>query len=216
MYDGPRECRVSSISPDGKDLFVTEYSSEELSPGTSADIAVLHLGVDGEKATREPLYQGPSFQFSPAVSPNGRWVAFASGHEGQGAGVYVKSIAGAGGVYSVSSDGGSVSRWSPDGKTLYFHENSGGKRRLMAAEVLSGADAGSDDKQATFEIGEIKPVFDLGTDIRAWQIMPDGKSLLVIALAQKEGVEEVVDDLAVIHVVRNFFTELERLAPAKK
>ena len=220
VYDGPRECDVSSISPDGKDLFVTESSSEELSPGTSYDIAVLHLGVDGEKATREPLYQGPSFQFSPAVSPNGRWMAFASGHEGEGPGVYVKSIADAGGVYSVSGDGGSASHWSPDGKTLYFQNFSDSKRRLMAAEVLSGADAGSDDKQATFEIGEIKPVFDLRTDIRAGQIMPDGKSFLVIANAQKEGVEEgveeVVDDLAVIHVVRNFFTELERLAPAKK
>ena len=47
--------------------------------------------------------------------------------------------------------------------------------------------------------------------------MPDGKSFLRIDNAPVEaGQEDTVDDKAVIHVWRNFFAELERLAPTKK
>ncbi|MCH7601119.1 MAG: hypothetical protein IH973_15320 [Myxococcales bacterium] len=48
--------------------------------------------------------------------------------------------------------------------------------------------------------------------------MPDGKSFLVIGRAAPADGEivESADDPAVIHVVRNFFTLLERVAPTKK
>jgi Tol biopolymer transport system component len=64
VEDGPGPCDISSISSDGKHLLVVEI--REL------DIAVIHLGENGEKAAREPWLGGPSIQFAAEISPNVR------------------------------------------------------------------------------------------------------------------------------------------------
>ncbi len=91
----------------------------------------------------------------------------------------------------------------------------------MRARVISGAEAGSDNPSANFKAAAAEPVLNLPPEIWRFSepaLMPDGKSFLVIGRAAPADGEivESTDDLAVIHVVRNFFTKLERVAPTKK
>jgi eukaryotic-like serine/threonine-protein kinase len=55
---------------------------------------------------------------SPAVSPDGKWLAYTSVESGT-PDVYVQPIEG-GGRHQISLDGGSAGRWSRDGRTLYY------------------------------------------------------------------------------------------------
>ncbi len=96
--DGLRPCYVESITRDGKHLFIEELSSEDHSPGTGFDLAVIHLGESGEKTIREPWLGVSGGQLDPRISPNGRWVAY-SDRQGAASAIYVRSFSGEGGVY---------------------------------------------------------------------------------------------------------------------
>ncbi len=84
--------------------------------------------------------------------------------------------------------------------------------------MISGSEAGPDNPSAKFETAVAKVVLNLKAESDSAALTPDGKSLLVIAPAASADGEKIktTDDPAVIHIVRNFFTELERLAPTKK
>lgn len=225
VYQGPRECTPRCFSFDGKSLFVDEWRAEHRSPRADVDIGVLRLGENGDLAVHEQWNRNhrKGRQTSPAISPpNGEWVAFDSRHEG-GQNIYVLPISGEGALYRVSKGDGDNPFWSPDGKTLYYSSRiSKGVRKsaLVAANVVGPADTIPGDDGLTFKVGNAKPVSDLLDGIQTAQLMPDGKSVLFIAEAPKEGEEDVLeeplDDPAVIHVTRNFFTKLEELAPTKK
>ncbi|MGH7710784.1 MAG: hypothetical protein ACREOG_05845, partial [Gemmatimonadaceae bacterium] len=68
-------------------------------------------------------------QSQPAVSPDGRWLAFRSIQSGVSE-VYVTSIEG-GGRHQVSESGGVEPVWSADGRTLFYRAPG----RLMAATI---------------------------------------------------------------------------------
>ncbi len=68
-------------------------------------------------------------QPQPAVSPDGRWIAYRSTQSGVSE-VYVSSMAG-GGRYQVSENGGVEPVWSTDGRTLFYRAPG----RLMSASI---------------------------------------------------------------------------------
>lgn len=181
---------------------------------------MIHLGEAGEQATRTPLYDGAGNQFSPSVSPDGRWVVFASDHEGSLPRVYVIPLIGQGALDKVFDRFGSSPFWSPDGETLYFQTFSSGTWHLMGTEVIRDANTDGQPQSANFEVGEVRQVME-AQELwsKGFRIMPDGKSILEIADKRKEGeaeeAEEPANDPGVFYVTRNFFTELERLAPTK-
>jgi len=60
-----------------------------------------------------------SAQHSSAVSPDGRWMAYASNETGRYE-VWLEPLPGNGKRYQLTSSGGSHPLWSPDGQSLYF------------------------------------------------------------------------------------------------
>jgi hypothetical protein len=56
--------------------------------------------------------------FNPAISPDGRWFAYASQHE-----VYVQSIDPGGGRAQITQDDSYEPHWSTDGRELYVVKN---------------------------------------------------------------------------------------------
>jgi hypothetical protein len=58
-------------------------------------------------------------EMSPAVSPDGRWLAYTSDETGQ-LEVYVQPLDRSGGKRLVSLGGGMEPVWSPDGSELYY------------------------------------------------------------------------------------------------
>jgi hypothetical protein len=56
---------------------------------------------------------------APALSPDGRWIAYTSTESGAEE-VYVQPIPGPGPRLQVSVNGGQEAQWAPDGRTLYY------------------------------------------------------------------------------------------------
>ena len=66
------------------------------------------------------LVSSPYTELHPAVSNDGRWIAYTSNESGRNE-VYVRPFPNTGeGRWQVSTAGGFQPRWSPDGQSLYF------------------------------------------------------------------------------------------------
>jgi hypothetical protein len=107
------------------------------------------------------------------ISPDGKWVAYASDESGAWE-IYVSSFPGAAGKWQVSRGGGSEPRWRGDGKEIFYIAPSG---MLMAVPV---------NGETTFATGQPMPLFQIhgrapisSTDIFSYDVAKDGKRFLV-------------------------------------
>lgn len=118
----------TSWSRDGKFIL---YS--EIDPKTLFDVWALPLTGD-RKAF--PVLQTRFSEMHPQITPDGKWVAYHS-DETSRAEKYVQSFPPGAGKWQVSSNGGTFSRWRPDGKELFYMETSSfGK--LMSVTIEAG------------------------------------------------------------------------------
>jgi Tol biopolymer transport system component len=101
--------------------------------------------LDSLQAPR-PLLQSPFNVRWGRLSPDGRWLAYASDESGREE-VYVVPYPGPGGKWQVSTAGGSFPQWRGDGKELFFQ---GADQSIMAVDVRAGT---------TFEVGVPKLLF---------------------------------------------------------
>jgi serine/threonine-protein kinase len=99
----------TSWSPDGRQLLI-EFTNENAS-----NVLTLSL-QDSEEAI---LLESPAAESRPTVSPDGRWMAYASDESGRFE-VYVRPLPGPGGKWQISTDGGVHPRWAPDGNELFY------------------------------------------------------------------------------------------------
>jgi len=113
-------------APDGKSL-VVEFLDENASN---------LMAVFSDDAKEQVLVDTPAAEQVASLSPDGRWLAYASDEAGQ-AQIFVRAYPGPGGKWQISTDGGFSPRWSPDGKQLFFRWD----RKLWSVQVDSGADS---------------------------------------------------------------------------
>jgi len=182
-------------SPDGKAL-VFDYGT----PDARGNIGV--LSMEGDRPW-EPLVQTNANEVSPAVSPDGAWLAYASDQTGQ-VEVYMERFPDLGDRRQISTDGGAEPLWSPDGRELFY------RRGDTMMVVAIGGDPTSlvGSPEVLFE----GPYWTQRTGSRRYDIAPDGQRFLMI----KEVGES--DDTAAppsIIVVQNWFEELKRLVPTE-
>jgi len=112
-------------SPDGRELL---YSVD--TPANKADV----WAVDPDHPQdAHAVLAGPAGEFEARYSPDGRWLAWTSDESGSQQ-VYVR-LEGTGRRWQVSSAGGGVPRWMPDGKTLVWQ---GIGSIVMAASIDGG------------------------------------------------------------------------------
>jgi Tol biopolymer transport system component len=142
------------------------------------DLLAVRVGGDSAPV---PLVATPLTELHPAVSPDGRWLAYASNQSGFTNEVYVRPFSDAsGGRWQVSNGGGTQPVWAPNGRELFYLD---GQARLMAAQVLSGS---------TFEVGSVTPLFDATRFIRddfhqSYGVTPDGRAFLFALARQRAG-----------------------------
>jgi Tol biopolymer transport system component len=159
------------------------------------DIGVVPAGG----GSGELLIATSASEVTPALSPNGRWLAYSSNESGRGE-IYVRGYPEIESLRRlVSADGGRLPLWSADGRTLYYVDNDGPS--LMAAAVVSEEPFATRTPERLFSLEE----FNLGLG-KVYDVAPDGRFLFIRPSA---------DAANRMILVQNFFAELERLVPTK-
>jgi Tol biopolymer transport system component/tRNA A-37 threonylcarbamoyl transferase component Bud32 len=154
-------------------------------------------------ATPVPFVATAADEWSPAFSPDGRWLAYVSDASGRGE-VYVRPYPGPGTATLVSGNGGSRPTWSPDGHRIYYIQPSTPALAMMVADVLS---------EAPLRVGRPRSLIDpwpyVSTTPRTYDVMPDGSFIA----SQLQGAAAFHGSLAAlvrryrvgeIHVIVNF------------
>jgi Tol biopolymer transport system component len=169
-------------TPDGRQLVMT--NGGDIAP---ASIALL---TPGDSAAVRPLVPGAARL--PALSPDGRWLAYVSDQAGREE-VYVRRFKGAPRQWAVSTDGGSEPRWGPDGRELFYRWGRQVRRvsfREAGGEAVLGAPA------VMFEIPYVTMA-----GSRMWDVAPSGQWFVMV-----EG-HEVFDEFI---TVLDWFDEVEK------
>ena len=97
------------------------------------DIWTVAVTVDGDvlrAGTPEPFVVSDAFEFFPAFSPDGRWIAHASLEEDSYQ-IYVRQYPNGNRKWRVSDQGGTVAAWSSDGRRLFYESLD---HRVMAVD----------------------------------------------------------------------------------
>jgi Tol biopolymer transport system component len=120
-----------------------------------------------------PFLKTKGAEMDGQISPDGKWMAYASNESGDWE-VYVTTFPAAAGKWQISRGGGTEPRWRGDGKELFYIGQSG----MMMAAPVSG--------QGTFSSGTPVPLFQLrgrthisSTDLFTYDVSRDGKQFLV-------------------------------------
>jgi dipeptidyl aminopeptidase/acylaminoacyl peptidase len=113
LADGPNPFFVQDWSRDGRYLIV-----EEQDPKTNYDLYYIDLQGDRKM---HPILQSPKAEIDGSISPDGKWLAYASDETGRME-TYVTGFPSGTGKWQISTTGtanaGAV--WSGDGRELYF------------------------------------------------------------------------------------------------
>ena len=195
ILDGERSVHEAIRTPDTT-RFVVRLT------GPSDDLHVVTRAKDS--AATIPLVASERFnERMPALSPDGRYLAYSSDESGRFE-VFVRPYPNAdGGKWQVSRDGGEEARWSHSGRELFYRN---GKRELVAANVTLGA---------TFVLGEQRALFSTAGYVRAnsnvrYDVAPDDRRFVFLRFvgtgAGSGGAS--ADPLTVIKV-DNWLTELK-------
>jgi hypothetical protein len=143
-----------------------------------------YIRLEGDRTPQE-LLRSLSFEnHSPALSPDGRWLAYVSDESGR-AEVYVRPFPGPGGRAQVSNGGGTEPRWSPSGREIFYRNGTA----MMQASARTQPAFGVGDVRrlfvGPFVAGAIYPNYDVGRDGRSFvMVRPDqaGSQTVMVVL----------------------------------
>ena len=184
--------------PDGSGVILTG-----LAPGASTE-DLLFIPLTGEKRL-ESLLQAKGLERNPAISPNGRFIAYNSDESGRPE-VYVRPFPNVGERrWTVSTDGGAGLAWTRGGTELVYTSSVG---RIMAVTVQSN---GSDQ----LDFSKPEPLFTLGSGmwnglVRVFDVTADRKRFLFFV---PEAIAAGSGTAAELILIQNWTDELRSLVP---
>jgi serine/threonine protein kinase/Tol biopolymer transport system component len=202
LTESKRPQVVRSWRPDGKIL-----AFMQLNPDPNYDVMTLPIEGDEKSGWKpgeaKPFVNSVFNEESPAFSPDGRWLAYASNESGIFE-VYVRPFPGPGGKWQVSTGGGGYPRWSPDGKELFYRTLD---IKIMAVTYVASGDSFHADKPQLWSPGQFSGV---GAGTSNFDVHPDGKRFVVLKTLGTE------QDAAVnkVNFIFNFFDELRSKFPS--
>jgi serine/threonine-protein kinase len=160
----------------GRDIFARRTS------GDTTDLALVNSRAE---------------EFSPTLSPDGRWVAYGSDETGRTE-VYVRPFPDAGAAkFTISRNGGSEPLWNPAGGELFYRD---GNEALVAVGVAPGNEFRVTSTRALFSTREY-----LGDNRhRNYSVSADGRSFVFV---KSPGLQNLNSELV---VTLNWFEELKR------
>jgi len=154
----------------------------------------------GDTWTVTPYLESGSLVRGPVISPDGRWLAYAS-TESNRFDIYMQRFPDGGATYPISSGGGSEPVWARNGRELFYRNGD----RMMAVSI----DAKGNAPQVGTPTILFREVF-AGASNEAWyDVSPDGQRFLML----KPDDASVSDSIVVI---QDWMDEVKALVPAKK
>ncbi|HKT61076.1 MAG TPA: protein kinase, partial [Gemmatimonadales bacterium] len=179
---------------DGRWLVLRRSTAE----AGNGDIFAVKVG----DTTLVPLVTSAARELSPAVSPDGRWLAYSSDESGTSE-VYVRPFPDAATArWQVSASGGTNPLWSRDGRELFYMNGHG---EMATVPIASGPTFGAGEPRVLFSVGN----YTVGGNAGVYDISPDGKRFLMVRPVAGIGETELV-------VVQNWFEELRQRADGKR
>jgi Tol biopolymer transport system component len=163
----------NSWSPDDQQVLVTHQSPS----GYHLEL------VSSSGKTMVPFQTGPGSQTNGMISPDGKWVAYASDESGSWE-IYVTTFPNAAGKWQVSRGGGREPRWRGDSREIFYLAPSG----MLTSVPISTI--------GTFSSGTPVPMFQFhgraaisSTDVFSYDVAKDGKRFLVNRYLKPEHIE---------------------------
>ncbi len=150
--------RITDWSPDHLWIVLSESR-----PGTHDDIWLMPATTQG---TPIAFAQSPFNDVQGVVSPDGKWIAYASDESGR-LEIYLDSFSTPGSRVRLTTGGGIDPRWRGDGAELYF-------RRGTEVHAVNPFNASGMPEAMSSE-----RLFDAGTEIRAYDVAADGQHFLI-------------------------------------
>ncbi len=188
LTPGAAESEFAPIESDGQ-LFPAEWTPDGkwlLGAGVADGSAALFLH-ERETGWEALQKNSQSQELWPAISPDGRWLAFASNESGIME-VYVRPLHEAGASHQISIGGGGSSAWSRDGKELFYR----GRRPPGGGSVGDIFAVSIEQADGRLTIGKPerlfpdKLVYGFTGPIRAWDVAPDGRFLFIKTQTDEE------------------------------
>jgi Tol biopolymer transport system component/tRNA A-37 threonylcarbamoyl transferase component Bud32 len=152
------------------------------------------MGLQAGDTTLVPLVATPAAERYPALSPDGRWLAYASNESGAPE-IYVRPFPQtATAKWQVSTVGGREPAWARSGRELFYLN---GKNEMVAAEIQTGT---------TFSVGKQRVLFPASDFARpgpvpSFSVGPDDKRFLMVREGEASQQSELI-------VAENWLEEL--------
>ena len=176
-----------SWTPDGQTLVYYAVNGE-----TQRDLWTLRIGEDPS-----PFLVTEFSESNPRLSPDGRWVAYASDQTGENR-IYVKAFPDGGPAIPVSTGPGTQALWSRDGQSIFYR--TGNQVWEVGVQTNPG-----------LKVGESRVLFDepymlspANAGMQTYDVLPDGQQFLMVSELQTS---------AELTVVLNWFEELKARVP---
>lgn len=199
--DGTKEAEVLLDDPEVIDEAFYSSSGEWLVHRRgkiqgARDIFAIPANSD---AAAIPLVTSDFDEVAPALSSDGRWLAYVSDRAGQ-ANVYVRPFPDADTETQVSVNGGRQPVWARNRPELFYLNGAG---EMVSVEVLPGTDFRNGAEQVLFLATAYRDDFFHA----AYDVTADGQQFVMIRNSDSGSLDEE------LIVIENWHEELERLAP---
>ena len=136
------------------------------------DIAIIRNGGRGPV---DPLVATRFEERYPAVSPDGRWLAYASDQSGT-SDVYVRPLDRDGQEIRVSVAGGSEPMWGPDGRELFYREPVANAVMLTAATLAFAPALTVTARRQLFDVSQMSTTAPHSN----YDVSPDGRTFAMV------------------------------------
>jgi serine/threonine-protein kinase len=199
LSDGKWSETPQGISLDGKRLILVQEGE-----GTGFDIWSAPIEGDRDHphlGKPEPFLRTQFSESHPALSPDGRWMAYMSDESGNTE-IYVRPFPGPGGKWQISTGGGSYPIWSRNGHELFFRSPTG----IMVTAYTTRGETFVPGKPAIWSTKDI--LTHRGNAL--YDLAPDGKRFVVFLEAEDAGERKPATEITFL---LNFFDELGRRMP---
>jgi len=196
--EGPEVLGFSAVSwtRDGKWIVLDGAPEDHKGPGGED---VFAIPTSGTPRTMRPAVASPFDEQSGDVSPDGKWIAYASNDAGKYQ-VYIQPFLAPGGRTLISASGAAEPGWASNNELVYVNMDADS---VMLARLEFGATI----KVTRSALFDHKAYQGGGASVRNFDVSRDGKSFVFVkSVASKAGAEPII--------VLNWMEEVKRLMAA--